>query len=281
MLKHNKKRNTYLIYEQFISLISRLSFAKMHNEAKFVSSILKEHYSGNSLIAKEKKLFESVLKTKNLKKEEAEDILREVFEESKEIEQETLNKQKDRLINDITNKISVRFFEMPVNEYKLFASTQILFNESRDVGNKNTTPAERAKIKKVLVERMCRKEETQKEYKIDNFTYNILVEKYNKKYSKLMTEEQKSLLKAWILYNVSGNGSKLKNVLIENKKKIKNVLRPHLLNEKIKKNENYKMIVEAYNKIDDVPVENITEEQLYTFMKYFDLKEDLEGILNG
>jgi hypothetical protein len=282
-LKHNKKRNTYIIYEQLLSLASRLSIAKRKNESRFVISLLKECFCKNSLLFQEKKLFESLLEGKEMKEGDAREVIIETLEEASGLSSKILEEEKTRLIQKITSKLSKRFFDMPVKNYKLLASTQILFNESRLNGVKvmHTTPQERTKIKKVLLERMSRPVAKEDDYQVDNFTYNLLIKKYNEKYTKLINEDQRDLLKGWINYSLDKDTKKFNSIIDKKKDKVKTALRSCLLKESVKDNENYTELKEAYDKLSNFSPQSVKEEDLYQLMKYFDLKEDLEALINN
>jgi hypothetical protein len=212
MLKHNKKRNSYIVYEQLLSLASRLSIAKQREELRFVVSIISDCFNKNSLLFKEKKLFESILKTKGLTKEDAGKVLDESIKEASTIDYNKINQEKERLVNIISKQISGDVFDIPIKEYKTLASVQILFNESRNASKVFSTPVERVKIKTVLTERMCKKEIVKSDEKIDSLTYSILLKQYNEKYSKLINEDQKDLLRAWLNYGLDKDKGKIDKV---------------------------------------------------------------------
>lgn len=281
MLKHNKKRNSYIIYEQLLSLASRLSLAKQKDEVKYVVSIISEAYHKDTLLYKEKKLFESVIKAEQLNKEEAEAVIAEALSESAQIDQKKIDKEKENLVKKICKEITSEVFNIPVKNYKTLASVQILLNESRSGNKVFTTPNERVKIKTLLTERMCRQKPKEIDEPIDNLTYDILINKYNKKYSKLMTEDQRQLLGAWINYSVDKDAKKVQQVISEKVDVVKKSLFNLLQNKTVKNSEEYKMISEAYDKIRNAKSDFVkNDEDLYLLMKYFDLKEDLEAVAN-
>jgi hypothetical protein len=264
MLKHNKKRNTLAIYEQLVSLVSKLTLLKRNREASYVVSFIKEHFNSRTEIGKEYKLLDSVVNCKNKSKESAEKILEEALKESCFISSKQIEKEKSKLINDINKKITSKLYDIPLKNYKIIASTQILFNEIRTIGF--TTPEERVKIKSVLTEGMT--EQVDEKYKIDNLTFKILINNFNKRYSKLMNEDQKSILSSWALYVINENAQEMSSFLNEKISFLKEELSKH-----IEKNNSIK---EVYEKLLSYEP-SINEESVYKIMRYYDLLESLNS----
>jgi hypothetical protein len=273
MLRHNKKRNSYIIYEQLLSLTTRLAAQGCQEEAKHIVGFIKQYFHPSTEIGKEFKVLESLI-GKASTKEEAEKILEESLSQSKVLNFDKLNKEKSVLIEQINKKISPKLFDMPVKEYKAMASAQILINEVKD-NFANTTPGERVKIKNFLTERMSEKTPEIQTEKIDNFTFAVLVNKFNKKYAQLMNEDQRELLSAWSNFVIESKEEKINTVMESKVQKLKESLSSH-----ISKNsqEDFKeLLFEAYGKLSSSTFE-ANENSLYELMRYFDLVEELNNV---
>ncbi len=273
MLKHNKKRNTRIIYEQLVSVITRLASSGNPKEAQCILNLTCKHFRASSVLGRELKLFEAILNIQGESKENSQKILDEALGEAFHIAPEDLRAAQDSLIKDVKAILSEDVFNIPVKDYKLMASAQILLTEAR-TGNCSTTPAERVKMKRVLVERISTKPQEPTE-KIDNFTYNLAVEKFNRKYSKLMNEDQRQILSSYLRYLVDAKTTTITSLLEEKKKKIQNILARHV-NEKFEDAELQTMIKEGYKKINSLEVSTISDDIIYEMMRYLDIAEDLE-----
>ncbi len=272
MLRHNKKRNSYIIYEQLLTLATTLAAKGVKNEANFVLAFIKENFSTNTEIGKELKLFESVLSKKEYDKDLASKILDETVAESRSISSEKINEEKTRLIEKINKYISYELFDIPVKEYKIMASAQLLLNESR--GTFESTPEQRVKIKNNLIERMTEKEIVEESEKVDNLTFSLMVNKFNKRYAKLMNEDQKHILSAWTNYLITNNEKLMLEVMGQKLSKIKECL---VKNSKTQKEaEYYPMLKEACDTISKY-TPAVTEESVYEVMRYCDIVEDLQN----
>lgn len=279
MIKHNKKMNAGIVYEQLISLITRLATEKKHKEANFVLEVVKKYFGKNTLLGKERRLITSMIENQGYSKKDAERILNETLEEIKKIPEDKLKKEKLALINTINKDISKDLYSISLKNYKDLASIQILFNEARN-GYKYTTPKERIKIQNKILETITKSPTINKDIEVDNFTFKVLVEKFNKKYNKLINEDQKEILKGWLQFLIDSNENSLKKLLESKIEKIKLILSKNL-DAKKHKNEKYgEMLKEAYAKIINFNIKQLNESVVYEIMRFFDVCEDLDIINN-
>lgn len=275
MLRHNKKRNSYIIYEQLLTLATTLAAKGKKDEANFTLSFIRDNFSLSSEIGKEIKLFESLLNKKGYKKELASEILNEAFVESKNISPVKIDQEKTKLIENINKHISYDLFDIPVKEYKTMASLQILLNESRN-SSCESTPEERVKIKNSLLERMCESNEKKEEDKVDNLTFSLMINKFNQRYAKLMNEDQKHILSAWTNYLITNDEQKMTTVLEEKVQKIKSCFEKSSKQKSQKETEYYPMLKEAFENVKNYKT-SLSEDGVYEVMRYFDIVEDLQN----
>jgi hypothetical protein len=276
-LKHNKKKNSLIVYEQMLTLAARLAANKKTDEFDFILEVIKSSFGPNKAIGKEKRIFQSITESTLLKDSDAENLIAECLKEYSLIDQEKLELEKVSLINRISKQIGEGLFSIPVKDYKLFASTQIFFNENIN-GFKNSEPLERLKLKKVLKENLAFVEPKEDNTKIDNVTYKILVNSFNKKYGPSINENQREILKAWTKSLITEDKSEVKNVLSEKIEIVKREV-SRALNVKSKKvTDYYELLVEAKQVLGQKVVEDsvITEDFVYEVMRFCDLVEDLK-----
>lgn len=270
MLKHNKKKNAYIVLEQLLSIMTRLAAQNKQNEAKFLLSVIKEHYNKKTVLSKEKQLFESLLKLSDLSEKDAEDILQETLSQASKINPKELEIAKANLINDISKRIDKDLFSVPVKDYKLMASAQMMFNEARN--NENIiTPVEKNKLKKMIIKNLTKKTVKEDKHEIDNFTFKVLLNKYNKKYTDIINEHQKEVLKSWTIFTVDGVEENIKPILEQKLNLIEKTLGANF----DKKSDIQPMLQEAYGKVKNKKIEKIDENLIYEVMRYLDLVEDL------
>lgn len=275
MIKHNKKRNTFLIYEQLIALTTRLAAEGHNNEAHAVLSFIKEHFNKNTELLKEFKLANSILTTKDCTKDEGASIIEETLKEAKLINENRLNEEKTKLIEGINNRISMDLFKIPVRDYKKIASVQVLLNEVYD-SKIQTSPVERVKIKNTLIESMSKPKNQLDQEKIDNVTFAVLCSKFNKRYSQLMNEDQKEILSAWSTFLIDGNTKKANSILENKIEKLKNSLSTHSSLSKHKNSDYQPLLKEAFSELSSKKPK-LNEESVYEMMRYYDLVEDLNN----
>lgn len=278
MLKHNKKKNGRIIYEQLMQLATRLALTNYKKEANYILNIVKEHFAPNTMLGKEKKLFNSLLENKTNSKDMAEAILAETLSESRFINEEKIEKERVDLINEIMKSIGKDLFSIPIKEYKLIASIQILFNEMRN-NFKYSEPKDRIKIKSVILENMKEKEdkEINQINEFDNFTYKIFLKKFNEKYSSIMNEDQKEILTGWVDYLLTEDKKTFGDLMRNKLRKVKSNLDVSLINEGHLKSEYSDLLKEAREELDQgFPA--INEESVHKIMRYYDLVDDLREI---
>jgi hypothetical protein len=276
MLKHNKKKNGRIVYEQLMTLATRLAMSKNVKQAKFIMDIVKDHYAPNTELGKEKKLFDSILNLKFKTSQEAEAVLSECLKEAKVLKQASLEREKINLVNRIIKELGKDFFSIPLKNYKLLASAQILFNEMRS-GYKHTRPVERVKIKNVIVENMKFVQEDEEDYEMDNFTFNLFVKKFNEKYSPLMNMNQKQIFTEWMNYLMTEDSELFLEFLNTKRKEIRSKVDVALAKDNSLINESRQLLEEASVSMRQ-PIKEVSEESVYEIMRMFDVVDDLEEV---
>lgn len=281
-IKHNKFRNTGLIYEL---LVKQTTADILSSKESPAISILKKYFTGKSPLVKEFKLYEFVLKNKGIPQNRAEAILSTVTELSRKFDQNQLKKAKYNLIKEIKEHYDLEdFFSIKIRDYKPLAGLYCLMEAQNSsslvdpqalVDNKITvlehltsTPQDSGKVKDTLVEEFSKYD---KDLRL--LTYKILLEKFNERYSSL-NADQKNILREFI--NSVDSTTKLRTTVNEEKAKIKTRILQnlHKVDEiyKIKLNEIVKGIVPLSNK------EKVDDETLTNLMLYYELVHELETL---
>ena len=282
-IKHSKYRNTGLIFEL---LIKQIASDTLNNRDSAAVKIIKKHFTGKTALVREFKLYEFILKNRQVSQAKAETILSTITEISRKLDQTSLKNQKYDLISDIKENYNLdEFFAIQTPDYKALASLyclleaqnndnlldpQYLVNYKSTLLEHLTTQKQNAKdVKDTLIEEYSKYD---KDLKL--LTFKILLEKFNDTYKDLLPE-QKNILKEFI--TSVNSQTRLRNLVNEELMKIAtavNKLSSKVKDQvvKIKLDEVSKAIQPISNK------ERISDNHLVNLMQYYDLVNELKTL---
>jgi len=280
-IKHSKIKNTGLLYE----ILTRQVTADILDgrESKSVN-LLRKYFNEETALGKEKELYDILLTNSYKDERRAEKLLEAVVKTRQRISNQDLRKEKYDLIKEISETFSAKdFFNTRVSNYKTLASiyklfltetTKIEFSPKEIIDTRysileSITSTRRIK-KPSKVSETLRKEERDTQL----LSYEILVDKFNQKYTNL-SESQKSLLKEYI-NNVS-NSNSFGKFINEEITKVVNELKPLLkkVNDKVVKIK----LSEAINQAKNFTTKSfVRDNQVVTLMRYYELIKELEDV---
>jgi hypothetical protein len=203
-IKHTKYKNTGILFELLVRQITADTLKGGDSPA---IDILKKYFVKSEL-SREYRLYESILKSKNLSESYANVYIETTISNSKHLNRSVLKKQKYNLINEIKQHYDlVTFFGSQISDYKTLASIYTLM-ESTNLPSPNNEQLIHNKIN--LLEHLTNQksglskpeDEVLKEFAtydkdLRSLTYRILLEKFNEKYDSLDLS-QKQVLKEYI-----------------------------------------------------------------------------------
>ena len=279
-MKHSKYRNTGLLFE----LLTRQITADILNNTKSskASEILRKNFHKKSQLFKENQLFNVVIESKFKSKDRAVHLVETTVKAyTKIINKSVLKKEKYELIKQIKENFTLTdFFQSRVSNYRLLAAIHNVITENYE------NIAYHSRSHHTLIEHMTRvvsdKESTvlsklRKENKdLRALAYKILIERFNKKYSAL-NSNQKELLREYINNISNTNGlnefmeSKFKSIIYELKKTISKV------DDKVIKIK----IKECIHLIENTNIRGKHTSNVLKLMRFYQLLEDVKNAVKS
>lgn len=270
-LKHNKKRNTAFVYEALVRELTESVVRQNKNKQNKIVTIIKEHFTGSSLLKEELELYKSIYETRDLEKETAEKIMFQVKERHDLLDKKKIFQEQSALINKINRTLSQKVYNNFVPNYKTIASVYSIFQDSLPV-------KDRVLLEENIVDQMSSSvgEELNTQQPIDSLTYKTFVSKFNEEYSENLTESQKSLLGHYISSFVD-NGVEFKLFLNEEISRLKQGLQESKKNKNIANSEDLSdKLQKVYEVLDNTKNKEIDVETLEIVLNTQQLLEEIE-----
>lgn len=210
-LKHNKKRNTGLLYEFFVRYIGKAVLDGRDSDLQKAKVLLKKSFNPSTDIFKELKLIKALSEANVKTPEQAYHLIERVRGSVKYQSQARLDLEKAALVLEVTNKLNCpSFFDENIVEYKKLATIQVLLNTWRDQALTESVSlvAETVELENRLVEWMLESNKqptvslteaatNMTEGDIDKLVISIMTEKVNAKYAHL-NPEQKNIINLFV-----------------------------------------------------------------------------------
>jgi|6_EtaG_2_1085325.scaffolds.fasta_scaffold02093_6 hypothetical protein len=240
-LKHNKKRNTAFLYESLIRELTKTIVEKEERRKDIVLNILKESFEHATSMYMELRCYKNFVSEPKLNQRAAEKLLLMTKQEHMQINKRRLFNEQTKLINRVNRELGKEVFSNFVPNYKDLATIFQIFNTNVDT-------ASRVLLEESVIYDLTRtphlNEEPRDLQPVSNLVYKTFVEKFNSKYSQLLSEQQQTLLNRYILSFVD-NGVDLKLYLNEEIGRLKNEL--HSASEQLEFSQDENMKQRAQN----------------------------------
>lgn len=281
-LKNSKYKNTGILFEL---LVRQIASDILSNKDPHAATLVKKYFSKTEL-AKEHKLYQSLLTINSLSESKAESLVETVLKLSEKLNKTSLRKEKYNLIKEIKEHYNLEdFFKAKIQNYKINASIYNLLeahnsSEFTDpkivIDNKVTLlefltkkPVDKEQVKDQILEEYAKQDKGTR-----LFIYRMIVEKFNEKYSNLLPE-QKSLLKEFI-NNVS-NTVTLKEYINNQIQNIK--LELEVLAKKVTDKKVQIKLVEVNSILNLIPKsESVNDDDVLNLMNYYELLHELRTV---
>ena len=196
--KHNKKRNTALLYEALVREMTKAVVSQDKERKNNIVDILKESFSSNRILGRELKLYQAILESTDLDDVTAEKLLYKIREAYSELDEQEIYDAQSAVINRINKEIGSGVYNNFVPNYKSIATVSQLFGaDSTAVGIKRGVILEQQVLQTLTANTI---EESKTEMKpIDNIVFKTFTSKFNETYGDDLLSEQKELLNRYIL----------------------------------------------------------------------------------
>ncbi len=281
-LKNSKYKNTGILFEL---LVRQIASDILSNKDPKAATLVKKYFATTEL-AKEYKLYQSLINVNSLSESKAESLVETILRLSEKLNKTSLRKEKYNLIKEIKENYNLEdFFKAKIQNYKINASIYNLIEAHNSaeftdpklvIENKVTLlefltqqPVNKKQVKDQVLEEYVKQDKGTR-----LFIYKTIVDKFNTKYSNLLPE-QKSLLKEFI-NNVS-NTITLKEYInnqIQNIKLELDVLTTKITDKKIQIK-----LSEVNSILNMIPKsENVSDDDVLNLMNYYELLHELRAI---
>lgn len=226
MLHHNKKRNVGLLNEFFARHIANLLVSQKHDAIDKARVLYNKYFIGETQIAKEWRLFQALYTTNVGSTEVASSLVERVraLTAKDSVMAKKLEEEKTKLIHEINNVLGDKeFFGRSVPDYKIQATIQVLLNNWRESSlNEVSNLTTMAQLEDSLLEHLTRQKtipEGDSTYlemsneEIDGLVVNIMSEKFNGKFSKELSDEQRNIISTYVFANQGEQKDRLVGML--------------------------------------------------------------------
>jgi arsenate reductase-like glutaredoxin family protein len=188
--KHNKKRNTAFVFEALSREATVAIIKGDHARKEKVVSIVRKHFTGDSLLKKDLECYRSLYENQNLDKTTSKKIVEAVMVAKRLIDPDGLFKQQTEVINDINKELSPATFNNFVPNYKSLATIAKMFNTN--------SPKQKVMLEGKILEGMVGVVDTTDLEPMDSITFRTFTKKFNAKYGNSLLQEQRELLNHYI-----------------------------------------------------------------------------------
>ena len=281
-IKHNKYRNTGILFEL---LVRKITADTMSNQDSKAVTLIKKHFV-NTELAKENKIYQMVSKSHNLSSVKAETTLSTILEINKSLDQTKLTKEKYNLIKEIKSVFDIEdFFKAKISNYKLLSSTYTLLEANASplknfetIINSKLNIIEHISLQDLTLNETSQSDEyTQMDKGTRALVYKIMLEKFNTKFDNL-SHDQKEVLKEYI--NNISNTTRLKTFIdskftILKESLIKSLLKIEDATTKIK----VKEVINLINPILESKI--LKDDNIVALLQYQELHSELKKIHNA
>ena len=266
-INHNKKRNTAFIFEVLVQELTKSSIKEDHNRKNLIVGILKEFYSKNKILKQELEIYKSFEDISNKDNVLVDKILQEAKKQFVSLNRQQVFKEQSKIINIINKTLGQESWKNYIASYKKLATINQALTQ--DKNPKRQVLAEQKLVQMLL----ATDTENIKLPKINNLAMSAFIQKFNEKYTSVLSEQQKIFLSKYINSN-DDNNLELKTYLYQEVENINNFLNENKnrfgqeISEKIKK---------VLAKVDGYKTQKFSDEIVFEVFRIQSLVSELQN----
>jgi len=207
-MKHSKFKNTGILFELLTKQVTADIISG--NDISIAKDLLYKYFREHTELGKEWQLYNTLLNDKIQDVTHAQNFFNVVLESRKKLNNNTLDELKYNLIKEIKNSYPIEeMLKSPVRNYRVLASIYKIFENVSSTSYKFDIK-EIYQARNCIVEHLsdCKKPIPTEDQLINYYksqsedirllTYKLLCEKINEKYSSVLDDEQKEILREYI-----------------------------------------------------------------------------------
>lgn len=267
--------------EFLVQTISHSLVAGDSRRANVALKLIKRHFRPGTELHREYRLITSLVKTTVSSEAVAASIVQEAKAAARAYDLKALDKEKSLLISNINKAIGdENFFDQQVNEYKIYATIQTLVNDWRtphsDIGR--LAQYEDILVRHLVTEKVAPEDPTlpAENPGTSRLLMKMMMKRLNEKYSGVMTNEQRQLIRAYAFSTANDDPDSIKKKLQE--------VRGRLLSEidafTVANTENEYVnskLTEVRGRLEAETLELVNDDTVTRFMLYTKLSDELTG----
>ena len=278
---HQKKRNSFLIYEFLIRTISTALVEDDKNKSAAALKIIRKHFKPGTNLYREFRLINSLVKTTVSSEHVAASILKEAKEAVSLIDESKLDREKSLLIRSINHTLNdENFYDQQIAEYRTYATIQLMINEWKST---NKDLQRMALFEDHVMKWLVTEKEATPDTMITDDTagtsrllMKVMTKKLNEKYAGVLNEQQRGLIRAYAFSTVSEDQTSIKAKLGEVKESLVSLVDQY--GSEIQHNEYLKnKLSEAKSALLSESLEQVDDSTVTRFMLYSRLQDELES----
>lgn len=206
---HNKRRNTYLMYEFIVRRIVDATISDDLTCRDVAMSIIDEHFSHGHELNKELKAFDAVMQLAGCDASIVVNGLKSVKADIIRHDHVKLSAEKLVLIERVVRDLGDEIFEARIQRYRLLAAVYDLFNAWRDDPVSSASTIQESVVAELLssatrdsdrhkhIDDVCVKDSDRIDDVVgSSLVTRLMLEKLNKRYANNMTPTQLSIMRA-------------------------------------------------------------------------------------
>ena len=277
MTRHNKKRNSGLLYELLIRKISRSLVEGDNKSASISKSIVKKYFNAGTELHKEYRLINALVNVPVGSESIATAVLSEAREASKKFDSKALKIEKSNLIREINHEFNKdNFYAESVPNYRMYAtaSSVIGYWRSEKHLDINTVVDYEKKLIEALSRPATEFKNEEVDPDVDNLVVKVATNKLQKKYESKLNENQAELIN---LYAVEADLEKTRKKVQAIKESAIENLNAYIDGKDDSLSRKLSLVIE---KIRGLQTEQVDDGLISRTLEIIELSEELKGVSN-